>query len=107
MEEMEWRAGCGRGKVELFTGIITWQPSPLKTTCLNDNTCCWQRAKNGSGYAGFWPGAVYTLHLQPDPQLERYLDGLIAKIAAAQEADGYLYTARTINPSRLYVLRHG
>jgi DUF1680 family protein len=43
-------------------------------------------------------GASYTLALHPDPKLDRYLDDLIAKIAAAQEPDGYLYTARTIDP---------
>jgi DUF1680 family protein len=43
-------------------------------------------------------GAAYTLALHPDPKLENYLNDLIAKIAAAQEPDGYLYTARTINP---------
>jgi len=43
-------------------------------------------------------GAAYTLALCPDPKLDRYLDDLIAKIAAAQEPDGYLYTARTIDP---------
>ncbi len=43
-------------------------------------------------------GASYTLSVHPDPQLDSYLDGLIAKIAAAQEPDGYLYTARTIDP---------
>jgi DUF1680 family protein len=43
-------------------------------------------------------GAAYTLSVHPDPKLESYLDGLIAKIAAAQEKDGYLYTARTIDP---------
>ena len=42
-------------------------------------------------------GAAYSLAVQPDPKLDRYLDELIAKIAAAQEHDGYLYTARTIN----------
>ncbi|MEZ4865171.1 MAG: glycoside hydrolase family 127 protein [Caldilineaceae bacterium] len=41
-------------------------------------------------------GAAYSLHLHPDPELERYLDDLIERIGAAQEADGYLYTARTI-----------
>ncbi len=40
--------------------------------------------------------ASYTLATHPDPELDDYLDGLIAKIAAAQEPDGYLYTARTI-----------
>jgi DUF1680 family protein len=41
-------------------------------------------------------GAAYTLALHPDPELDKYLDDLIAKITAAQEDDGYLYTARTI-----------
>lgn len=44
-------------------------------------------------------GAAYTLALHPDPKLDKYLDDLIAKIAAAQEPDGYLYTARTIDPN--------
>ncbi len=44
-------------------------------------------------------GASYTLSVYPDPQLDAYIDGLIAKIAAAQEKDGYLYTARTMNPA--------
>lgn len=43
-------------------------------------------------------GAAYTLTVTPDPKLEAYVDGLIAKVAAAQEPDGYLYTARTIDP---------
>jgi hypothetical protein len=43
-------------------------------------------------------GASYALALQPDPNLDAYLDGLIAKIAAAQEPDGYLYTARRLRP---------
>jgi DUF1680 family protein len=43
-------------------------------------------------------GAAYTLNVNPDPKLDAYVDGLIAKIAAAQEPDGYLYTTRTINP---------
>lgn len=41
-------------------------------------------------------GAAYTLAMHPDPELDKYLDDLIAKIAAAQEEDGYLYTARTL-----------
>jgi DUF1680 family protein len=45
-------------------------------------------------------GASYSLHVHPDPELERYLDTLIASIAAAQEPDGYLYTNRTINPEK-------
>jgi len=43
-------------------------------------------------------GAAYTLSVHPDPKLEAYCDDLIQKIAAAQEPDGYLYTARTIDP---------
>ncbi len=44
-------------------------------------------------------GASYTLSVSPDPKLEAYIDGLIEKIGAAQEKDGYLYTARTIDPA--------
>jgi DUF1680 family protein len=44
-------------------------------------------------------GASYSLSLFPDPKLEKYVDSLIAIISAAQEPDGYLYTARTINPN--------
>jgi len=43
-------------------------------------------------------GASYSLSVDPDPKLDAYVDGLIEKIGAAQEKDGYLYTARTINP---------
>src|SRR5512132_2695084 len=44
-------------------------------------------------------GASYALSVQPDPKLEAYVDTLIAKIAAAQEKDGYLYTTRSIDPA--------
>ncbi|WP_227625074.1 glycoside hydrolase family 127 protein [Fimbriimonas ginsengisoli] len=43
-------------------------------------------------------GASYALSVKPDPKLEAYVDSLVAKIAAAQEPDGYLYTTRTIDP---------
>ena len=42
-------------------------------------------------------GAAYALTVKPDAALEAYVDELIEKMAAAQEADGYLYTARTID----------
>ena len=42
--------------------------------------------------------ASYTLIDHPDPALDRQLDDLIAAIAAAQEPDGYLYPARTVDP---------
>ncbi len=45
-------------------------------------------------------GASYSLKVKSDPELDKYLDELIAKIGAAQEEDGYLYTARTSNPEK-------
>jgi uncharacterized protein len=45
-------------------------------------------------------GASYSLQSHPDPELDRYLDGLIAKIAAAQEPDGYLTTYKTIDVTK-------
>ncbi len=42
-------------------------------------------------------GASYSLHIHPDPKLDAYCDSIIAKIAKAQEPDGYLYTARSID----------
>ena len=46
-------------------------------------------------------GASYSLNVNPDPKLKEYVDNVISKIAAAQEEDGYLYTNRTINPSKV------
>jgi hypothetical protein len=43
-------------------------------------------------------GASFALSVHPDPKLDAYVDSLIAKIGAAQEKDGYLYTTRTMNP---------
>jgi hypothetical protein len=43
-------------------------------------------------------GASFSLAVHPDPKLEAYIDSLITIIRNAQEADGYLYTARTIDP---------
>jgi len=42
-------------------------------------------------------GASYVLHQHPDSALDARLDALIAKIAAAQEGDGYLYSWRTVH----------
>lgn len=42
-------------------------------------------------------GAAYLLELKPDPALKARCDEIIAKIGAAQEPDGYLYTPRTIH----------
>lgn len=41
-------------------------------------------------------GASYLLAVHDDPELNQYMDSLIALIGAAQEPDGYLYTTRTI-----------
>ena len=52
-------------------------------------------------------GAAYSLSLHPDPELDAYLDDLIGKIAGSQEEDGYLYTARTIDPDAVDPQREG
>ena len=46
-------------------------------------------------------GAAYALQIAPDPELESYVDDLIDKFTAAQEDDGYLFTARTIDPANV------
>lgn len=43
-------------------------------------------------------GAAYMLSMRPDPELDQALDGWIARISAAQEPDGYIYTFRTMHP---------
>jgi len=52
-------------------------------------------------------GAAYSLQTFPDKRLESYVDSVIAIVAAAQEADGYLYTPRTMNPEQKDVRRIG
>jgi len=47
-------------------------------------------------------GASYSLSLFPDAGLMAYVDSLIDIIGKAQEPDGYLYTARTINPKEAH-----
>lgn len=44
-------------------------------------------------------GASYILQTYPDKKLKAYIDSVLNIVAAAQEPDGYLYTARTINPN--------
>jgi DUF1680 family protein len=58
-------------------------------------------AFNDSDVFKVMEGAAYSLALHPDPELDAYLDGLIAKVAAAQEPDGYLYAARTVDPAHV------
>ena len=43
-------------------------------------------------------GASYLLQTYPDKKLESYIDSVLHIVAGAQEPDGYLYTARTMNP---------
>lgn len=43
-------------------------------------------------------GASYSLALHPDKKLDHYVDSMITIVGRAQEPDGYLYTARTIDP---------
>lgn len=44
-------------------------------------------------------GASYSMAVHPDTQLRAYVDSLITIVGKAQEPDGYLYTARTIDPA--------
>ena len=44
-------------------------------------------------------GASFSVSLFPDAKMVRYMDSLIDIVAKAQEPDGYLYTARTIDPT--------
>jgi Uncharacterized protein conserved in bacteria len=44
-------------------------------------------------------GASYSLQTYPDKKLQKYIDSVLIIVAAAQEPDGYLYTARTMNPA--------
>ncbi len=53
---------------------------------------------NDSDVFKIMEGAAYSLSLKRDPELEEYMDDLVAKVDASQEKDGYLYTNRTIDP---------
>ena len=44
-------------------------------------------------------GASYSMQTFPDARLAHYIDSVLVLVAAAQENDGYLYTARTMNPA--------
>jgi len=43
-------------------------------------------------------GASYSMQTFPNKKLDKYIDSVLTIVAAAQEPDGYLYTARTMNP---------
>jgi len=65
------------------------------------------RRYNDSDVFKIMEGAAYSLQQKYDPALDKYLDDLIAKIAAAQEDDGYLYTVRTILGDSAMTERNG
>jgi len=62
---------------------------------------------NDSDVFKIMEGAAYLLQQEYDPELDKYLDDLIFKIAAAQEDDGYLYTIRTIKGDSAMTMREG
>ena len=62
---------------------------------------------NDSDVYKIMEGAAYSLQQKYNPELDKYLDDLIAKIAAAQEDDGYLYTIRTILGDSAMTVRNG
>lgn len=73
------------GRISNFEKAAGWLEGDLEGIFFND-----------SDVFKVIEGAAYSLQEYPDPTLEQYLDEVIEKIAAAQEPDGYLYTARTI-----------
>jgi len=52
---------------------------------------------NDSDLYKIMEGAAYALMIEDDPELAAYLDTLVYYVAEAQEEDGYLYTAWTLN----------
>lgn len=43
-------------------------------------------------------GASYSMMTYPDKKLDHYIDSILTIVAGGQEPDGYLNTARTMNP---------
>lgn len=84
------------GRIDNFAKAAGWMDGPHEGIFFND-----------SDVFKVVEGAAYSLALAPDPALDSYLDDLIAKFAGAQEPDGYLYTARTIDPSAVRADREG
>lgn len=74
------------GRVKNFEIAAGWQEGDFCSTYPFDDSDVFKIIE----------GASYSMQMFPDPELDRYVDELIEKIAAAQEADGYLYTIRTI-----------
>lgn len=77
------------GRISNFAKVAGLEEGPFEGIYFND-----------SDVFKIIEGASYSLQVHPDPELKKYVDEVIYKIAAAQEADGYLYTNRTIDPSK-------
>jgi hypothetical protein len=72
------------GRISNFVAAAQRDPDGFRGICYDD-----------SDVYKIVEGAAYSLALRPDPKLDQYLDDLIAKFAAAQEPDGYLYTIKS------------
>jgi len=75
------------GRVENFV-LATKKTGKFQTTFPFDDTDIYKTIE----------GASFSMSVHPDPALDSYVDSLIHIVAQAQEPDGYLYTARTIDP---------
>jgi DUF1680 family protein len=78
------------GRIDNFLRAAGKLPSDTMTAFPFDDTDLYKAIE----------GASYSLQTKRNPALEKYLDTLIADIAAAQEPDGYLYTFRTMKASK-------
>lgn len=78
------------GRIDNFLKAAGVMPGPHQGRYFND-----------SDVFKIIEGAAYALQTKPDPELEAYVDDLIEKIGGAQEDDGYIYTARTIDPNNV------
>ena len=74
----------GTGRLCNFDAAAAADPSPFEGLYFND-----------SDVFKTLEGVAAVLAQKRDPDLERQADELIARIAAAQEPDGYLHTIRT------------
>lgn len=66
---------------------------------LEEGEFCTQYAFDDTDIYKSIEAASYSLTTLPNATLNKYIDSLINLVSLAQEADGYLYTARTINPT--------
>ncbi|MBI4607338.1 MAG: glycoside hydrolase family 127 protein [Planctomycetes bacterium] len=73
------------GRISNFAKAGGKEPGEFKGICFDD-----------SDVYKMLEGASYTLALRPDRDLEEKLDEIIAKLAAAQQPDGYLNTYYTL-----------